>query len=370
MPDKLAMVTPAVEGQVTSLLAQEGQAVEAGQPLVQLDETLAKTDLAEKQANRDSLIASLDLLQSVPRTKEQAASKLAIEQAQVLLDLAAATVERLKPLRERDEVSEQQFYDAEQALQNSQIQVELAKSQYAVLMLPPRDEAVSEAKAKIAAADKAIQTAEARLALYTLRAPITGTLSSLACHPGQTIAVGTPVGEIVDRGTVLVKVWLPTRQCQLVRPGQPASVFVTSPQTDEQIRQPSKTCPGEVIFVGDVADPQTGNVPVSIQVENPDLLLLIGETVRAEIAVNQAAESLTVPLAAVHDEGDGPVITVVRDHKAVILQPEFGATGKGWIAVQQPSLHAGEEVIVEGAYNLPDGTEVHIDNVGNQERKP
>lgn len=370
LPDKLARITPAVEGQVMALLVREGQTVKAGQPLVQLDDTLAKADLAEKRAGRDSLVASLELLRSVPRAEEQAASKLAIEQTQVAVDQAAAMVERLKPLQARGEVSEQQLYDAEQALRNSQIQADSAKAQYEMLMLPPRKEAVSEAKSKILVSEQAIQAAEDRLALFTLCAPISGTLSSLTCHPGQTLAVGTPVGEIVDRQTVLVKVWLPAKQCQLVRTGQVASINVSAPNADEQNDLPGPSRQGTVIFVGDVADPQTGSVPVSIEVENADLALVIGETLSAEIAVSQAEESLTVPLAAVHDEGDGPVITVVRDRKSVILKPKFGATGKVWVAVQEPSLQAGEEVIVEGAYNLPEGTAVQIDNPGAHDKQP
>ena len=74
---------------------------------------------------------------------------------------------------------------------------------------------------------------------------------------------------------------------------------------------------GEVIFIGAVADAQTGNVPAHIAVDNLDNRLVIGETLYAEITLDQPESTLAVPLAAVHDEGEGSVITVVRDGKAV-----------------------------------------------------
>ncbi len=85
LPDKLAMLTPVVEGQVAHLLIKQGERVSAGQAIVQLDQTMAKADLAEKQAARDSLVASLKLLESLPREAEQQAGKLAIEQGDVAI---------------------------------------------------------------------------------------------------------------------------------------------------------------------------------------------------------------------------------------------------------------------------------------------
>ena len=49
---------------------------------------------------------------------------------------------------------------------------------------------------------------------------------------------------------------------------------------------------------------------------------------------------------------------MVRDGKTVVLHPEVGKPGKGWVAVAGTDLKEGEPVIVEGGYNLPEGTAV------------
>ena len=71
LPDHIATLTPAVEGHVHELLVKQGDPVKKGQPIVELDETVARADLAEKTATRDGLKASLALLKSLPRAEER-----------------------------------------------------------------------------------------------------------------------------------------------------------------------------------------------------------------------------------------------------------------------------------------------------------
>ena len=81
------------------LLKQPGDPVEPGCAVVELDSTIAGKNLKEKEAARDSQKASLEVLQSLPRTEEQNSAKLAIEQAQVAVEKARSSVDHLRPLR-------------------------------------------------------------------------------------------------------------------------------------------------------------------------------------------------------------------------------------------------------------------------------
>ena len=69
---------------------------------------------------------------------------------------------------------------------------------------------------------------------------------------------------------------------------------------------------------------------------------------------------LQVPAAAILDLGEGPVLNVVRDGKSVSLHPEVGTAHAGWVSVSGTDLKEGEPVIVEGGYNLPEGTAVKL----------
>jgi RND family efflux transporter MFP subunit len=365
LPKRQALITPALEGRVTAILVEQGATVTAGQPIAQLDTTLAQADLAEKQAARDSLKASSQLLQSLPRSEEQATSRLAVRQAEVAVEVAQALVDRLRPLQTRKEIAESQLYDAEQALKQAELQRQAAQAQYDLLMLPPRKEAIDDANLKTKVAEEAVATARARVDLQTIRAPIDGVLDSLTCRLGQTITVGSAVGEIVDNREVMALVWVPVSRSQAIHPGQPTSVLRDNKLSADSGDGDATLDTGEVVYVGKVVDPQTGNIPVRIRFDNRAGDLVVGQTLAVDIEIESDSSKLCVPRDAIHDEGAGPAITVVRDGKAVVLHPQLGTMQDGWIPVDGTDLKAGEPVAVTGAYNLPDGTSVSVKTAGS-----
>ena len=353
LPERLAVLTAAVEGRVVRLLAQLGAAVEPGQAVVQLDPVIAQANLEEKKTARDAQEASLRLLESLPRPEEQNNAKLAIEQARLAVDKARATAEHLRPLRQRNEISESTLFEAETALRQAELQAKAAQAQYDVLMLRPRPQAIDEAKAKIVTMEAAIKTAQSQLDLHTIRSPIRGVLDNLNCQLGQTLSIGTPVGQVVDARQVQVVVWLSVADARSIRRGQAATIRFGDAKTSAA----GPAVRGEVAFLAAVADPQTGNLPVRILVDNAPGTLTLGQTVSATIVV-RARTVLSVPAAAVYDLGEGPLVLVLRGGKTVLLHPSPGLKDNGWVELAGTDLKPGEPVVVEGGYNLPEGTAV------------
>ena len=271
LPDHIASLTPAIEGHVHGLLVTQGDAVKKGEPIVELDTAVARADLDEKTATRDGLKASLLLLKALPRPEERRAAELTIDQAKVAVAQAREAAVRLRPLLARREVSEQQVFIAEKALEQAQIQQQMAEAQLRVMMIGPKPEAVAEAEGKIKTADGLVAFSRAHLDYHTIRAPIDGVLDSLHCHPGETIAVGTPIGEVVDSRQVFASIWLPPRSAAAVHIGMPARVGhgdARDPTPDASAEE-AKEMVGKVAFVGRVADPQTGNLPIRVLVDTP-----------------------------------------------------------------------------------------------------
>jgi RND family efflux transporter MFP subunit len=364
IPGKLATLTPAVEGHVHALLVKQGETVKKGQPIVELDKAVASADLAEKTATRDGLQAALDLLKALPRLEERRVNELAIDQAKVALDRVKLVADRLRPLLARHEVSEQQMIDADLAVAQAKILQQTAEAQLRVMMLGPKPEAVAEALARVQTAEGLVAFSKAHLDFHTIRSPIDGVLDDLTSHPGQTIAIGTPIGEIVDTRQVLALVYLPAKSALAVRVGQKSRVGTVDSRPESSEKAEGKTegktpvLEGKVDFVGRIADPQTGNLPVRVLIDNPKALLTVGQTVAVSITVEQQEKVLEVPSVSILDLGEGPILTVVRDGKTVLLHPEVGAPQGGWVAVSGTDLKEGEMVVVDGGYNLPEGTPV------------
>jgi RND family efflux transporter MFP subunit len=343
---------------VVHLLAQPGDVVKANQPIVEFDPAVARANLDEKKTACDSMVASLRLLESVPRVEEQNSAKLAIEQAKLAVDKAKSVVDHLRPLQQKNEISPQAMYEAELALKQAELQWKTAVAQYDVLMLKPRPQAIAEAKSRIATAEAAAATAQAQLDLHTIRSPIDGVLDSLTCQLGQTLSVGTSIGAVVNAKQVHVVAWFSMSDARRLRKGQAAEIrFNDSKRGGDAAEAADSTLRGEVVFVGGVADAQTGNLPVRILVDNAQGKLMLGQIVTAAITVNRQ-KVLAVPASAVYDLGEGSLVNVVRAGETFVLHPTVGLKDGRWIEVKGTDLKPGDPVVVEGGYNLPEKTKV------------
>jgi RND family efflux transporter MFP subunit len=249
-----------------------------------------------------------------------------------------------------------------------------------LLLAGPRPQAVDEATARLAAAEEAVTLSQAHLDQLSIRSPIDGVLDSLTCHPGQTIAAGTPIGEVVDTRQINVVVWLPPPAAAKVNPGQAARVSVANPAApysaasaneaheehqdgaDHPDQADAADGLGKVTSIGRVVDPQTGNLPVRILLDNPSGRIAVGQTLGVSIVVHEHANELVVPSAAMIDLGEGPLLIVVREGKVVHLHPTAIATHGIWTIVSGINLECGEQVAIEGGFNLPEGTAVLVES--------
>jgi HlyD family secretion protein len=363
LPDRLASAAPAIEGQVARIFVKLGDRVTRGQPIVELDARIAKANLDEKTATREAARASKKLLEAPPRPEELKSQELAVEQAKIAHDKAQAALDRLRPLAERQQISPAQIYEAELAVSQAKLQCDSAEAQLKTMKLGPRSEAIAEAQARVDTSDAGVESAQAQFDLHVLRAPIDGVVESLNCQLGQTVSVGATVADIADISRLQIMLWIAPRDAARIHVDQAAFVAATNSGHSGQAAQGSEDeIAGTVTFVGRIADPQTGNLPVQILIEDPEGRLAVGQLVPARVAVDEKSDVLAAPSGALFDAGEGMVLNVIRDGKARKARPELGIRDRQWVEIKgtdlDPPLAAGEMVIVEGGYNLPDGTEV------------
>jgi RND family efflux transporter MFP subunit len=127
-------------------------------------------------------------------------------------------------------------------------------------------------EAQVLAAQAELSLAQGELKLYTVTAPIDGEIAWLDVSPGTVTWPGSLVwGEIVDLRELDIRAELSTAQAEQVAVGQSAEVRLDG--------KAEAAATGKVIFVGKVADRNTGLVPVVIRVANPQ------DRLRAEVAV-------------------------------------------------------------------------------------
>ena len=249
-----ALATPE-SGVVTEVLVNEGQRVDAGQPLVVLDPRVQRSDVNELmlqlQAEASRLDSELDRIQAriVGMERQEEIDQrilarwrqLAGEGAARQLDLAEK--ERLlvvtrRELAEARRSAQTHLYDSERR------QAELRAS---------------------------LVDARSKLDLVTLRAPVKGTVLDLRAQTGQVVNADKPLLKLVPVDDLQAVVFAPNRDLAFIRSGQKAEIALTAYDTSLY-----GTLPASVINVSEDALPPTqeytfAHFPITLDLSRQNL---------------------------------------------------------------------------------------------------
>lgn len=243
-PVVLVSVGTQVSGTVRKLHVDFNDKVKAGQPLLELD---------------DSLVSA---------TARQSAAS--INAAQASLDLAVANEARMKSLLAEEYVSKQEYDQAAQVLRSARAQLAQAQAQHA------RD--------------------RANLGYTVIRSPVDGVVIDRVVDLGQTVAASFQTPTLIKIAQDLSEMRIDTSFAEAdigaIREGQKAKFTVDA--------FPDRQFEGVVqqIRLNPVTQQNVVTYNVRISVANPDQILLPGMTAYVTIGVRQRENVLLVPNAA------------------------------------------------------------------------
>ena len=179
--------------------------------------------------------------------------------------------------------------------------------------------------------------------ITTLVAPISGVVASRDVAPGQYVSQGgdKPVMTITDPSRVWLVAQVAESDAENVRVGDP--VEVTTPAL------PGRVFHATIDLVGAALDPQTHRLPVRAAIPNPDKLLK--PQMFASFAIHHlgAGEAIRVPAAAVIHEGDAARVWIMRpDGLLVARDVQTGESANGLVTITS-GLKPGEKIVTSGA---------------------
>lgn len=236
-------------GRLQDLLVREGDFVTAGQTLAQMDtvQLEARKRQAEAQLRRAQI--SIDTAHSLvaQRQAEKTSAMAVIEQRKAQLDSASKTNARNRQLLSSNTVSQQIVDDSEANEQAAKATLASAQAAFAA-----SDAAINAAKAQVVDAEAAVDAAkaeiesiEADISDSTLKAPRDGRIQYRIAQPGEVLAAGGRVLNLVDLGDVYMTFFLPTEQAGRTSMGSDVRLVLDA--------APQYTIPAKVSFVADVA---------------------------------------------------------------------------------------------------------------------
>ena len=197
-----------------------------------------------------------------------------------------------------------------------------------------RDQALSEIETARAAVDQAqanLESAEIDLGYTTVNAPLTGVTSLREIDEGALVSNGTRLTTITQLDPVQVLFALP--EDDAIARGKALSAMGDE-TTDDKTREATIILPdgsefpvkGVVDFTQSTINPDTGTVQLRATVDNPDNGLMPGRYVRARIRLETRENGIVVPEQAVSDGNQGTRVYVVADGKAKAVEVDLGPT--------------------------------------------
>jgi len=214
----LVQITPQVPGSVTTIGADDGDLVHAGDVLVKLDP--ADADVALQQA-RANLASTVRRVRGLYSNVNGAQAEVAVRKTAV--DKAQADYNRRRDLAKSGAISAEELSHALDALTTAQSALTTAQQQFQTNKVLVDDTVV--------ASHPDVQTAAARLrAAYlddvrtSIIAPVDGYVAKRTVQLGQRVAPGAPLMAVVPLHEVWVDANFKETQLTKMRIGQPVEV--------------------------------------------------------------------------------------------------------------------------------------------------
>ncbi len=256
-------ISSEIAARIDEMPVAEGDAVQAGQLLCQLNDDEFRALVESGEAG----VAGL---------------KAVIRQAEADLEKCQRDWARQERLAQHHATSDAELADYRTALIKAEAAVEMNRQQ-------------------LAESEAMLRRARENLKKTTIVSPINGVISKVQAKPGEVVITGTMnnpgtvIMAITDLSQMQVRARVDETDVPLVKPGQVVDIFLPS---DSQ-----RPIPGRVLRVATAGTKQMGRDVVTFEtlvlVESDDPRVKPGMTANVEIEVARKDDVLTVPVQAV-----------------------------------------------------------------------
>jgi membrane fusion protein, multidrug efflux system len=362
-PAASARIASPTIGVLAEARCAEGQHVDKGATLFQLDTRMASAEAQKAIAAR-------------------ASAKAVIDRLTASVEFNQRELERTKKLTEDKLTSEKDLRAAELTLLTSQKEL-------------------TEANAKVFEADRTSQAAQTQAALLRIQSPLAGTVVKINVNPGEAIEAATVLAEIVDLDRLVVTATVPAAELRFLKLGLPVEIIVgerpggeataegddekqADPKADEKKADEKKPDPkadekkdeprddekkdegvgapvlaGQLAFLGFQVDTRSDTVTVRVAIPK-DAGLRPGQYVRLRIVVEEHEGKLGVPKESIIRDEDGTAVAIVDGEKSAQKPVRVGLKEGGFVEVAGEGLREGTTVVTAGAYGLPKETKIRV----------
>jgi membrane fusion protein (multidrug efflux system) len=302
-------IRPQVAGYITGIFFKEGQHVEKGQKLYQIDQQQYKSAYEQAVAQLNASEANLEKVQQ--------------------------DADRYVDLGKQDAVAQQTVQHALADLQTAKKQVDAAKAN--------------------------VNALEVNLRYSTIYAPLSGTIGISAVKQGASVSPGTTLlNTISSDDPIAVDVALD----QTLIPYIESKNKQDLPKTDStfELILPDLSrypYPGKIYIIDRAVDPQTATIKVRLLFPNPRNMLKVGMSANLQILNNSGELSILIPYAATVEQMAEYFVFVVNKDTVAQRKVSLGMRIRDMTIVRS-GLQPNEVIVLDGIQKLRDGSKVKV----------
>jgi len=294
LPGNIQAVTEApilarADGYIKSRMADIGDRVKAGQPLVEIEAPELDQQVRQAQAAREQARAAV----------EGALANL--EQGKANMELARVSAQRYASLVTQGAVSRQEndVYQAQYHAQTASVNA--------------LEKAIAAQRSNVAAAEANLSRLESMSGYRLVKAPFAGVITVRNVDVGALVTTGsTLLFRIAQMDTLRIYVNVPQSNASFIRQGQAASLRVSN--------LPGRTFAGAIARTASSLDPGSRTMLVEVHVANRDGALLPGMYAQVSLSNTRTNPPLLLPSDALVVRPDGTQVAVVQADHTVHLQ--------------------------------------------------
>jgi membrane fusion protein, heavy metal efflux system len=266
-----------------------------------------------------TLASIVPLLASVPNRSELEST---VTQARGELELATKERERVGRLVDARAVPTRRLEEAQAGLNSAQARLQSAQTNLAQLdSLRSRGEAPQSA-------------------MFSIRAPISGTIAQMSATPGATVEAGQQLFRIVSTETVTVVSHVPESEAERIRKLGGAEI-------DRNGETPIPLT--RMVGSSRVIDPQTRTLSVVYELQNQQARLAVGQSVQVRLFTGEERRGAAVPESSIVDDAGQPVVFVQLAGESFARRPvKVTAKQNGYAHID--GVKPGERVVSKGGY--------------------
>lgn len=272
-------------GNVSEVLVQEGDTVQAGQALVQIANGEATAQVEQAQAAYELAQAKADQFQGVSARL----SRESLRQAEVKMRQARLDVKREEELARVNASTQEALEQARSALQ-------LAESNYQSAMAQAKATAPqgSDSRMALAAVEQShgvLAAAEAKLSQFRIQAPIAARVIQRRVEPGDGVQPGTLLLVLGSVDAPRARVQVDEKYLSLMRENLAARVTADA--------YPGRSFDAKVERIAPSVNQERGSIEVQLIIAEAPPFLRFDMSASVEIITNSAEGALMLPLEAV-----------------------------------------------------------------------